>query len=428
MNLIDAIPGDVSKLHVCGRSQVAQSLCKAIGQRGQAAELVASLDDLVAAEQPPECIVLPLEARLVPPRSCIHGLGALLTEGGMAVMEIASARNWRRVSALVEGNSLPDMWAASRWELQVWADEAGLQLEREIAIQDASMAEWETNGRPGLVKVGRFEVHDLAEAEAIEYHTESWIVVARKQQAPRGLSASIVIPTRNNIMLTRACLESIRRWTIEDYEVIIVDNGSNDGTADWAEANGCRVIRYSDNKGFPTACNAGLNVASKDYVVFLNNDTLVTPRWLDRLLAPLADDQAVGLVGPRSNNVSGLQQVQFARYNLHQLPSWAWRWSQLRRGERFETDRLVGFCLAGRRHELLALGGFDTRFGIGLFDDDDLGRRYRNEGYQLVVANDCFIHHYGGRTFASEGIDFNALMAENRKRFLEKWREANGSG
>ncbi len=67
------------------------------------------------------------------------------------------------------------------------------------------------------------------------------------------------------------------------------------------------------------------------------------------------------------------------------------------------------------------IGGLDERFGLGFFDDDDLAERARRAGFELAVAHDLFVHHFGSRTFAGNGIDAEALLEENARRFAAKW-------
>ena len=74
------------------------------------------------------------------------------------------------------------------------------------------------------------------------------------------------------------------------------------------------------------------------------------------------------------------------------------------------------------------IGGLDERFGLGLFDDDDLAERVRRAGFELAVAHDLFIHHFGSRTFAGNGIDAEKLLDENARRFAAKWGLAETRG
>jgi GT2 family glycosyltransferase len=89
---------------------------------------------------------------------------------------------------------------------------------------------------------------------------------------------------------------------------------------------------------------------------------------------------------------------------------------------------LSGFCLLMKRAVCDAIGGLDERFGLGFFDDDDLAERARRAGFQLAVAHDLFVHHFGSRTFAGNGIDAEKLLDENAGRFAAKWglNGANG--
>jgi hypothetical protein len=71
-----------------------------------------------------------------------------------------------------------------------------------------------------------------------------------------------------------------------------------------------------------------------------------------------------------------------------------------------------------------AVGGLDERFGHGFFDDDDLAERARRAGFELAVAHDLFVHHFGSRTFQGNGIDAERLPEENSKKFADKWGES----
>ena len=74
-----------------------------------------------------------------------------------------------------------------------------------------------------------------------------------------------------------------------------------------------------------------------------------------------------------------------------------------------------------RRAVYEAIGGLDERFGLGFFDDDDLAERARRAGFELAVAHDLFVHHFGSRTFAGNGVDAEKLLDENASRFAAKW-------
>lgn len=229
-------------------------------------------------------------------------------------------------------------------------------------------------------------------------------------------SATIVIPAWNEWALTRACLETLRPTLSLRDKVVVVDNGSVDGTAAGLQAySWVQVVSHPENLGFAAGCNAGAAVATGDVVVFLNNDTLLFARWLDGLLAPFAD-ASVGATGPRSNFVSGPQLVEGVDYDPERpatISRFARAWREEHRSRTTEVQRLVGFCLAVRREHLEAVGGFDDSFGIGGAEDDDLCLRLIDAGHRLLITHESFVHHHGHRTFEGNGVDWYALQEKN---------------
>jgi GT2 family glycosyltransferase/predicted Zn-dependent protease len=244
--------------------------------------------------------------------------------------------------------------------------------------------------------------------------------------------ASITVLCCNELDYTKRCLDSVLRHTRRPYELVLVDNASADGTPEFlAEvrarpgAERVAVLRNEKNVGFPAGCNQGLAEARGRYVVFLNNDTVVTEGWLEGLIAwALHDWPQVGLVGAVTNYASPPQQVPVDYPSLDGLGAFAARRRREFAGQALEYERLSGFCLLARREVLEQVGPFDERFGLGFFDDDDLGLRVRKAGLKLLIAQDVFVHHFGSRTFTGLGVDCQAQLRENLERFKEKWGPA----
>jgi len=253
-------------------------------------------------------------------------------------------------------------------------------------------------------------------------------------EAPAPL-ASLVVLAHNQRDYTRFCLQSILDHTRTPYELIVVDNASDDGTAGllvqfaprFAEASACRrfhVARSDRNLGFAGGNNLGMAAATGDVVVLLNNDLVFTPGWLERLLQTMARSPRAGIVGPLTNYASGPQWVQEPDYNtatLAGLNEYALRVSRDRAGQAVPSWRIVGFCLAIRRAVIEKIGGLDTRFGKGNFEDDDYCLRSLLAGFESWIAGDCFIHHFGSRTFAGANINYNQSLQANWEIFKAKW-------
>jgi GT2 family glycosyltransferase len=240
-------------------------------------------------------------------------------------------------------------------------------------------------------------------------------------------SVTVVIPVWNGWDVTAGCLATLRPTLGPADDVVVVDNGSEDATGAMLAAHKwLRVISNATNQGFARACNQGGTAATGDVVVFLNNDTVLAPGWLDRLCAVFTDP-GVGAAGPRSNFVSGPQMVHAASYDPASYPAWVEAWAADNRGRVEDVHRLVGFCLAVRRSAFDAVNGFDEGFGLGSFEDDDLCCRLAERGWRLVIAHEAFVHHIGHQTFDANGVDWRALESANGLRFLEKRRVAAGT-
>jgi O-antigen biosynthesis protein len=237
----------------------------------------------------------------------------------------------------------------------------------------------------------------------------------------RGLT-SIIIITHNQFEYTRLCLESVRSRTVEPFELIVVDNASSDGTVESLRSQGdVRLVHNEANRGFPAAVNQGIAEARGEHILLLNNDVVVTTGWLGRMLDALFSDPKIGMAGPCSNFVSGPQQVESHYRSLAELDGFARDWGRANDRRLADVNRLVGFCLLIRRSVVESVGLLDEQFGLGCFEDDDYCLRAIEAGYRAVIAQDAFVHHFGGRTFVGSGVDFSALMRENERRFSAKW-------
>ncbi|CAG9622713.1 Ubiquinone biosynthesis O-methyltransferase, mitochondrial [Sutcliffiella rhizosphaerae] len=239
------------------------------------------------------------------------------------------------------------------------------------------------------------------------------------------MKTSIIILTYNQLHLTKQCLKSIIKNTQQkDLEIIVIDNGSSDGTIDYLKSiPHLEIISNGKNLGFAKGCNQGLDIATGDQILFLNNDTIVTKNWLESMKSLLYSDEKIGMVGPVSNYVSGSQQIHVDYTNIDEVQDFASGYCESNAGKSRRVLRLVGFCLLVKKEVMKKIGKFDESFGYGSFEDDDLCLRALNSGYQLRVALDSFVHHHGHATFiGNQDIDIHHLYSINRKKFIDKWK------
>lgn len=240
-------------------------------------------------------------------------------------------------------------------------------------------------------------------------------------QAPT--MASIVMLSWNAPDYTKLAVESIRAYTRTPYEILIIDNGSGPETlAMLRELHDVRVIYNSSNAGFAHGCNQGIAAASGTHIVLLNNDVIVTEGWLENLLDAHRRDPLVGVSAPRSNRIVGHQQVGTLSYDsIEGMHQYAAGRTRDHAREHYRTNRAIGFCLCISRAVIEEVGGIDTRYGVGNFEDDDFCIRVRAAGYQIVVCEDVFIHHFGSVSFTANNVDYMAQMNHNWKIFAARW-------
>ncbi|WP_020476120.1 glycosyltransferase [Zavarzinella formosa] len=272
----------------------------------------------------------------------------------------------------------------------------------------------------------------LAETIPQALSLEPWFADATRPEADL---ASVIIPCHNQLTYTRLCVESVLRSVNGPFELVLIDNGSTDGTLEYFESLAGRpepvrvaVIRNEKNQGFPAACNQGLRRAAGEYLVLLNNDTITPAGWLEGLIRAVRSSPEIGLAGPVSNNAPDAQFVNVPYVDREGMEAFAAERRRDWNGRLLPTGRLTGFCLLIRREAFEKIGGLDERFGLGFFDDDDWGLRAIQAGYKLVVAQDAFVHHFGNRTFKALGLNIRERLRENFRIFGEKWGPEHTKG
>lgn len=244
---------------------------------------------------------------------------------------------------------------------------------------------------------------------------------------------SIIILSYNTLPLTRLCIESIRTYTEPGtYEILVVDNASKDGSREWLEGEeDIRLIANEKNEGFPRGCNQGLHIAKGNALLLLNSDTIVTPNWLTNMLTALYSAEDIGAVSCVTNSCSNLQKIPVNYDSLEEMESFAEAYNVSDPAKWFPWKKLVGFCFLMKREAYERVGDLDEAFYPGNYEDDDLSVRLRLAGYDLLLCQDTFIHHFGSASFIKNRTPeeqqqhvqkYNALLERNERYFLEKWK------
>jgi N-acetylglucosaminyl-diphospho-decaprenol L-rhamnosyltransferase len=215
------------------------------------------------------------------------------------------------------------------------------------------------------------------------------------------------------MVYTQGCLRSLAPDLAEGVTIVVVDNGSTDGTGEWLDRQaGIKVIHNSANRGCAAAWNQGCAAAPADWTIVLNNDVLLPAGWRSALLGT-ADRAGWGIASPAMREGDQNYDLEsYARQFTARMTAVA------RRG------RVLGICFAVRRVVFERIGGFDEAFRVGQYEDADFFRRARAAGFASGTTGASFLHHFGSATQnALRGAPAAELYeTENRAYFRKKWR------
>ncbi|MFN3873182.1 MAG: glycosyltransferase [Ignavibacterium sp.] len=246
---------------------------------------------------------------------------------------------------------------------------------------------------------------------------------ALNQSSPPQVS--IVIVAFNQADYTKKCILSIKEKVKINYEIILIDNASTDETSKIfkEDFDFIRYYRNEKNLGFPAAVNQGIKEALCDYILILNNDTIITDKLIERLLEVAESDNKIGIVGPISNEVSGLQKDTDANYKtIEEMHLYAEMVREKNKGQLLQFPRVAFLCTLIKKDVIDSIGGLDERFSPGNYEDDDFCLRAQLAGYKTVIVKDAFIHHYGSKSFKANGEKAYAeRLIKNQKIFVDKW-------
>jgi GT2 family glycosyltransferase len=303
-------------------------------------------------------------------------------------------------------------WRTARFVLDDWRFERACHgADFRIVVDEAAVDD---------PIVHRITVEPAVQASAERTQEPARTAVPVSLASSAAPLVSIVIPVHDRLEFTAACLRALEGSTRVPFETIVVDNGSTDGTDAFVDrCRGVRRIGRADNGGFAVACNDGARAARADVLVFLNNDTLPVAGWLDALHDALMSRPGVAVAGAK---------LLFARQDarVQHAGMWFEGFQPLHRhlfAPAIEpaactsgiVPAVTGACLAIRRDEFLASGGFDTGFRNG-YEEVDLCLRLLERGRATYYCAECVVFHHAGVSAGRFGHE-----AENRARFLDRW-------
>ena len=221
------------------------------------------------------------------------------------------------------------------------------------------------------------------------------------------MKCDIIIPVWNELELTNACVESLKKNTKYPFRLIIVDNGSALPTGSYLESlknefTDFLLIKNTENLGFVKAINQGMSASKNPYVCVLNNDTILYEGWL-KVLVGVAERRGanIGIVNPTSNI-----------FGKNSSDGRGLEWQEL--------DTARGFCMLIKREVIDKIGLFDEVYGIGYFEEKDFSRRARRAGYICARAKASFVYHKDRASF-DKIKEREEIFKRNEAIYRKKW-------
>ena len=214
---------------------------------------------------------------------------------------------------------------------------------------------------------------------------------------------SVIVLNYNGINLIAACLESLRTQSYCDFEVVVVDNASTDGSLELVrkEFSEARIIALEKNLGFCVANNLAITATESEYVALLNNDTEVDPGWLRALVETLDSDPAAGFCASRMIRISDRKSLDSAGDIFYSHGVAAKRGEGLPADSFSAADYVFGACAGAavyRRALFDSIGLLDAEFG-SMDEDVDLSFRAQLSLFKCRYVPAAIVYHHVGASF-----------------------------
>lgn len=241
---------------------------------------------------------------------------------------------------------------------------------------------------------------------------------------------SVIVLTYNNLELNKVCIKSILSKTAyPNYELIILDNMSTDGTVEYLKEleklryENVKIIFNDRNSGFAGGNNIGISSSTGEFILLLNNDTVVTRGWLTNAVKHLLNDPLCGMCGAVTNSIGNEAMIRVNYKNIKDLDCFAYQYTNIHNNQVYEdVDRLAMFCTVIRKEILENYGMLDENYEIGMFEDDDYAKLIKAAGYNFYIAEDVFVHHVNNASFKKlEDTQYKEIFEKNKRYYEKKW-------
>lgn len=231
---------------------------------------------------------------------------------------------------------------------------------------------------------------------------------------------TIIIPNYNGLKFMEPCLKALEKQSEKEFDVLVVDNGSLDGSVEWLKERGIPSVFLPENTGFSGAVNVGIRKASTPYVILLNNDTEPEPDYVRELLRMMDRSHKIFSASSRMLQLYHKELIDDAG-DMLSLPGWAFQRGVGQPSGGYQRPCRVFAACAGaaiyRREVFETIGYFDEAH-FAYLEDIDVGYRARIYGYDNVYCPTAVVYHAGSGTSGSKYNPFKVKLAARNSIYL----------
>ena len=244
---------------------------------------------------------------------------------------------------------------------------------------------------------------------------------SRTRWEPEGEpKVTIIIPNYNGLKFMEPCFAALDKQTCRDFALLVVDNGSTDGSVEWLRENQVPSVFLSENTGFSGAVNVGIREAKTPYVILLNNDTEPEPAYVEELVRAMDRSEKIFSVSSKMIQLYQKDKMDDAG-DMYTVLGWAYQRGVGRPSGKYRRFRRVFSACAGaaiyRREVFEKIGLFDEMH-FAYLEDLDIGYRARLAGYDNVYCPKAVVYHVGSGTSGSKYNSFKVRLAARNNIYL----------
>ena len=225
------------------------------------------------------------------------------------------------------------------------------------------------------------------------------------------MQASIIIPVHNNFILTKKCIESIRKSTDNNnYEIIVINNGSTDETEEFLKKIEVIFINNKENLGVAKAWNQGIKSARGEFLFIINNDIIICKNFIKNMIEFYESIKNIGIASP------GTKEGQL-NYDFYSYSD-----KFIKKMKKIKEKGFCGWCMLIKKDRFEKTGLFSEEYNIGIGEDTDFYFRLKKQGFESYITGSVFVHHFGSKTLKElKSRIGNNFEKENIKKLMQKW-------